>query len=149
MTDQKPVNEFKLQGVLEEDPKIHEGTYNSFGNFVIRFACIKKDEFGLFKCSTPHATAIDKLREAKAGDGIKVHGLINEDHYTYQNNPVKTKKLFVEELWVMKASGAAPVTAPESKPVASQPTDHREGMDAPPQTEADVPSGDQQGEQWK
>ncbi len=142
MSDAEPINKMELQGVLEEAPNIHSGSYGDIGNFIIVFPCVKKGEFGRLRGSTFHQTACDKLKNAVKGDGILVKGKFNEDHWSDKGGggSRQMKKINAEELWIMKTA-VATVTPPVATPPAEQ--------GPPPHTASDIPTDTTPGGEWE
>ena len=142
MPDNESINKLELQGMIEETPNIHSGSYGDIGNFILVFPCVKKGEFGRIRGSTFSQTACDKLKGAVKGDGILVKGKFNEEHWSDKGGggSRQTKKIHVEELWIMKTTKPA-----ATQPVATQPEDKT----PPPHTASDMPTDMTPGGQWE
>ncbi len=107
------INEVKLQGVLEKDPKRYEfKSGGGFGyNVVISFPNVKKDKKnGTIYGESGNQEVADKLEGTRAGDHIIVRdGKLNVDYWTLERKgdgpaPTErsTKKLIMYEIAIKK-----------------------------------------------
>lgn len=120
---EETINDFKLQGVLEKDPKRYDFKRGpGFGyNVIISFPNVKKDsKNGTIYCETGNQEVANKLEGTRAGDHIIVrNGKINVNYWTPDSTSEdkepkerSSKRLIMYEIAIKKGERKEP--EPES-----------------------------------
>lgn len=145
-------NQCTLVGRLTKDPEIKKVNGRDGETSVCNFSLAvgeSKDEVSFFEitCWGKIADNVDKY--CFKGNRVLVNGRLKQDRW--EDNGNKRSKVKINNAMVHFLTPKPKDGDSSQEPATDQVThqhagssDHRDGMDAPPQTEADVPASDQE-----